>query len=153
MNDFDLQRNTRLRMRPWLAAASWAMVFGCLSSSLFCGTLQAQTAEKPKTGSAPEPQIQTRVLEDAGSRIEERPQTCRFAPGPPRGMRKLGSGPAFSHELQLRGHTQRIVVTPKTGALKQPYEIITGDGSRDLSPGVNTSRGAAGQRVWRVLDF
>jgi protein ImuA len=28
----------------------------------------------------------------------ERPQTCRFAPGPPRGMRKLGSGPAFSHE-------------------------------------------------------
>jgi hypothetical protein len=30
---------------------------------------------------------------------EERPQTCHFAPGPPRGMRKLGSGPAFSHEL------------------------------------------------------
>jgi RNA-binding protein len=29
---------------------------------------------------------------------KERPQTCRFAPGPPRGMRKLGSGPAFSHE-------------------------------------------------------
>jgi hypothetical protein len=37
----------------------------------------------------------------------ERPQTCRFAPRPqglerapswPSGMRKLGSGPAFSHE-------------------------------------------------------
>ncbi len=26
------------------------------------------------------------------------PQTCRVAPGPPRGMRKLGSDPAFSHE-------------------------------------------------------
>ena len=25
----------------------------------------------------------------------ERPQTCRFASGPPRGSRKLGSGPAF----------------------------------------------------------
>jgi hypothetical protein len=33
------------------------------------------------------------------------------------------------------------------------YEIITGDGSRDLSDGANTSRGAAGKRVWRVLDF
>ncbi len=29
--------------------------------------------------------------------VEERPQTCRFAPGPPRGMRKLGNGPALSH--------------------------------------------------------
>jgi xanthine dehydrogenase small subunit len=33
----------------------------------------------------------------------ENPQTCRFAPGPPRGMRKLGSGPAFSHEAQAVG--------------------------------------------------
>jgi Fic family protein len=32
---------------------------------------------------------------------EEHPQTRRFAPGPPRGMRKLGGGPAFSHELPL----------------------------------------------------
>jgi hypothetical protein len=33
----------------------------------------------------------------------ECPQTCRFALGPPRGMRKLGSGPAFSHELMAIG--------------------------------------------------
>jgi uncharacterized protein len=33
---------------------------------------------------------------------QERPQTCRYAPGPPRGMRKLGSDPAFSHELEQR---------------------------------------------------
>jgi hypothetical protein len=26
------------------------------------------------------------------------PQTCRFASGPPRGLRKLGNGPAFSQE-------------------------------------------------------
>jgi sirohydrochlorin cobaltochelatase len=32
------------------------------------------------------------------AQFKERPQTCRFAPGPPRGMKKLGSGPAFSHE-------------------------------------------------------
>ena len=52
----------------------------------------------------------------------------------------------------MRGQTQRIVVTPKGG--KAPaYEIITGDGSRDLGAGANTSRGAAGQRVWHVLSF
>jgi hypothetical protein len=58
-------------------------------------------------------------------------------------------------ELKVRGFTQRIVVTTKAanGARGSSYEIITGDGSRDLSDGANTSRGAAGKRVWRVLDF
>ena len=55
-------------------------------------------------------------------------------------------------ELRVRGVTQRIVVTTK-GERPLRYEILTGDGSRDLSDGVNTSRGAAGKRVWRVLDF
>jgi hypothetical protein len=55
-------------------------------------------------------------------------------------------------ELRVRGVPQRITVQPKIGP-KKSYEIITGDGSRDLSPGVNTSRGAAGQRVWNVLTF
>jgi hypothetical protein len=48
--------------------------------------------------------------------IVERPQTCRFAPGPPRGMRKLGSGPAFSHE---RPQTCRFAPGPEGG---QPLE-------------------------------
>jgi hypothetical protein len=39
------------------------------------------------------------VLGAARRLTQERPQTCRFAPGPPRRMRKLGSGPAFSHEV------------------------------------------------------
>jgi hypothetical protein len=55
-------------------------------------------------------------------------------------------------ELRVRGVPQRIVVTT-SGRAANRYEIITGDGSRDLSDGVNTSRGAAGKRVWRVLDF
>ena len=54
-------------------------------------------------------------------------------------------------ELRVRGQLQKVTVSPKSGA--PGYEIITGDGSRDLSPGVNTSRGAAGQRVWNVLHF
>lgn len=74
---------------------------------------------------AGEPKVQRIVIEDDGVRIEE---------------------------LRVRGQTQRIVVAPKRGA-GVPYEIITGDGSRDLSFGANTSRGAAGQRVWNVLAF
>jgi hypothetical protein len=56
-------------------------------------------------------------------------------------------------ELRVRGVPQRITVTSKVGGKDTSYEIITGDGSRDLSFGANTSRGATGKRVWRVLDF
>ena len=55
-------------------------------------------------------------------------------------------------ELKVRGHTQRISVKPKIASLRG-YEIITGDGSRDLRDGANTSRGATGKRVWNVLSF
>jgi hypothetical protein len=78
----------------------------------------------PSAGTA-EPKVLYTVIEDDGARIEE---------------------------LRVRGHTQRIVVAPKRGGAA-PYEIITGDGSRDLGDGANTSRGAAGKRVWNVLKF
>lgn len=55
-------------------------------------------------------------------------------------------------ELRVRGVTQKATVHPKIGP-KQGYEIIMGDGSRDLSPGANTSRGATGQRVWHILSY
>jgi hypothetical protein len=55
-------------------------------------------------------------------------------------------------ELRVRSVPQRIVVATK-GTRVPSYETITGDGSRDLGDGANTSRGAAGKRVWRVLDF
>ena len=55
-------------------------------------------------------------------------------------------------EMKVRGHTQRITVKPKIASLRG-YEIITGDGSRDLGDGANTSRGATGKRVWNVLSF
>jgi hypothetical protein len=103
-----------------------------LTLALACSPCWAQTtrsspASAPSAKPAPsaEPNVKRTVIEDEGSRIEE---------------------------LSVRGQTQRIVVTPKVGA-RASYEIITGDGSRDLSPGANTSRGAAGQRVWNVLNF
>jgi hypothetical protein len=55
-------------------------------------------------------------------------------------------------ELRVRGQTQKVTVQPKNSKLPS-YEIIMGDGSRDLSPGAGTSRAAAGRRVWSVLNF
>ena len=52
-------------------------------------------------------------------------------------------------ELRVRGEVRRIIVTPKNGG--KPYEIIPANGGRDLGSGA--SKGAAGQRVWNVLDF
>jgi hypothetical protein len=87
----------------------------------------AAHAQEPGAAAQPtaEPKVQHIVIEDQGSRIEE---------------------------LRVRGASQRIVVRPKVGTTRS-YEIITGDGSRDLSDGANTSRGAAGKRVWHVLSF
>ena len=85
----------------------------------------AAAASAATTNVEGEPRVQHIVIEDEGSRIEE---------------------------LRVRGATQRIVVHPKVGTTKG-YEILTGDGSRDLGEGVNTSRGAAGKRVWNVLNF
>jgi len=79
--------------------------------------------ERPERG---EPAVRHIVIEDESTRIDE---------------------------LRVRNVPQKIVVTSKVGGKSTTYEIITGDGSRDLSPGANTSRGATGQRVWRVLDF
>jgi len=80
---------------------------------------------EPSLSRGGEPNVQHTLIEDDRTRIEE---------------------------LRVRGVTRQITVTPKRGGAPG-YEIITGDGSRDLSYGVNTSRGATGQRVWRVLDF
>ena len=79
----------------------------------------------PASGLAGEPEVRHTVIEGETTRIDE---------------------------LRVRGVAQRIVVTTK-GRNATSYEIITGDGSRDLSDGANTSRGATGKRVWRVLNF
>ena len=85
----------------------------------------APVAPKATAAGTAEPKVQRTVIEDDGARIEE---------------------------LRVRGQAVSIVVSPKRGGTA-PYEIITGDGSRDLGDGANTSRGAAGKRVWNVLKF
>lgn len=53
-------------------------------------------------------------------------------------------------ELRVRGQTQSVTVTTKGGA---KYEMVIGDNSRDLSSDGGAQKGAAGQRVWRLLSF
>ncbi len=81
--------------------------------------------DPPPPARSAEPNVQRTVTEDEGSRIDE---------------------------LKVRGNTTRITVKPKVGTTKG-YEILTDDGSRDLSDGLTGSRGAAGKRVWNVLSF
>jgi len=75
--------------------------------------------------SVPEPNVQRTVLEDDLNRVEE---------------------------LNVRGQTRSVVVTTK-GPLASTYEIHIPDPSRDMSTGADSRRGAAGQRMWRVLSF
>ncbi|MEO6409633.1 MAG: hypothetical protein ABIO45_12895 [Burkholderiaceae bacterium] len=91
---------------------------------LACAALELRAQPAPVSGSA-EPEVRAGMIEDEGAKIEE---------------------------LRVRGQTQRIVVSPKRGP-RSSYEIITGDGSRDLSEGASSTRGAAGKRVWNVFSF
>jgi hypothetical protein len=83
----------------------------------------AEAAASGPAGTA-EPNVQRTVIDDGGTRVEE---------------------------LRVRGQLRRVTVTPRNGG--KPYEIIPADGARDLAPGPGSTRGAAGQRVWNVLDF
>ena len=82
-------------------------------------------AEAPSTRDPREPVVQRTVIDDGRAVIEE---------------------------LRVRGQLVKATVHPKDGS--PPYEIIVGDGSRELSTeGRNNSRGATGKRVWNVLTF
>ena len=58
---------------------------------------------------------------------------------------------AHIEELRVRGRLQKITVAPKGGA--PSYEVITDDDPRSLGENINNSRGPAGRRVWKVLNF
>jgi hypothetical protein len=112
-------------MKIALAAFLCGLAMPCLAQVATPATQAPATAVAPSADRSGEPNVEHTVIEGETTRIDE---------------------------LRVRGVAQRIVVTTK-GANPVSYEIITGDGSRDLSDGANTSRGAAGKRVWRVLNF
>lgn len=87
-----------------------------------------KTARAPVTAPEPvrnEPVVEHIVIDDPDTRIEE---------------------------LHVRGEVKRITVKPK-GSPRLEYEVIPAGGERDMAPGPGSSRGAAGQRVWNVLNF
>ena len=92
---------------------------------LLAAAATAASAQPAPAGGSAEPEVRSSLVEDDGAKIEE---------------------------LRVRGQTQRIVVSSKVGP-RTRYEIITGDGSRELSDGAGSTRGAAGKRVWNVLTF
>lgn len=56
-------------------------------------------------------------------------------------------------EIRVRGALRSTTVQPK-GLITREYEVLPADGGRDLSQGpAGSMRAAAGQSVWRVLDF
>ncbi|MBB4845501.1 hypothetical protein HNP55_004051 [Paucibacter oligotrophus] len=95
-----------------------------LALCLACGSAWA-AEPAAEAQKVPDAKVQQTVIEDDSNRIEE---------------------------MRVRGQTQKVSVQPKNSALPG-YEIIMGDASRDPSIGNGASRGAAGQRVWRLLTF
>ncbi len=118
-------------------AASWIAAAGAICMPAFAAdtapaatpATAAMTAPAPSSSASSsaaegEPAVTHTVIEDGRARIDE---------------------------LRVRGQLQRVTVRPKGGA--PSYEIITGDGSRALTEGADSSRGAAGKRVWNVFRF
>ena len=101
----------------------------------------SRAADAPAAASAASPSAASPAGTDAGDEAGE-PAVRRT---------HVEDGRTRIDELRVRGQLRRITVDPKGRA--PSYEIITGDGSRDFSDGANTSRGAAGKRVWNVLRF
>lgn len=97
----------------------------CATPPVVLAQAKPSAQAAPQARSAPEPAVRRTVIEDDGSRIEE---------------------------LRVRGAVRSITVQPK-GALAAEYEVLAPDAGRDTSSGPNSSKGTAGQRVWRVLSF
>ena len=115
----------------------------CIAAGLI-GSASAQSAPVPAAASAPAP---------AASSVPPAPtESAKPEPGEPVvRLTIIDDENVRIEELKVRGRSQRIVVTPKNGS--KPYEIITDNGSRDLSEGPNGFNGAVGKRVWPVLSF
>ena len=150
------------RMKPMLLLAA--------ACAACCGPAAAQAVQPARDAAPPPPQIVAAppaapvAAASAAAPASHPVPVATAGSGVASNEPPLPGEPAVRHivieddhtridELRVRNVPQRIVVTSKAGKVSSTYEIITGDGSRDLSPGANTSRGATGKSVWRVLDF
>jgi len=115
-------------------AAALLVVFGAAAQA-------ADAPASPAPAAAPAASSPTRV--ETSARDPKEPVVQRTV---------IDDGRAVIEELRVRGQLVKATVHPKDGS--PDYEIIVGDGSRELSTeGRNNSRGATGKRVWNVLTF
>jgi hypothetical protein len=146
------------------------MLLVAVACAACCGPVAAQGLQAARDAAPPPPQIVAPAAPAPPAAAPAAAPAPRPVPlpaaasGVPSNEPPQPGEPAVRHivieddhtridELRVRNVPQRIVVTSKAGKVTSTYEIITGDGSRDLSPGANTSRGATGKSVWRVLGF
>ena len=113
----------------------WAAIGGTLAWLCSAGAHAADTAP-------PAPVPPSEASAQAADKASNEPAVRRTV---------IDDSSAHIEELRVRGQLQKVTVDPKGGA--PGYEILVGDGSRDLSSGANTSRGATGKRVWNVFRF
>ena len=117
-------------------AAALLVVFGSAA--------QAADAPPPPPAVAPAPASSPAPAEAPSTKDARR---SRWSSAP-----SSTTAGAVIEELRVRGQLVKATVHPKDGSPR--YEIIVGDGSRELSTeGRNNSRGATGKRVWNVLTF
>ena len=115
-------------------ATALLVVFGAAAQA-------ADAPASPAPAAAPAASSPTRV--ETSARDPKEPVVQRTV---------IDDGRAVIEELRVRGQLVKATVHPKDGS--PDYEIIVGDGSRELSTeGRNNSRGATGKRVWNVLTF
>jgi hypothetical protein len=114
-------------------AAALLVVFGAA----------AQAADAPASPATPATPASSPTRVETSARDPREPVVQRTV---------IDDGRAVIEELRVRGQLVKATVHPKDGS--PDYEIIVGDGSRELSTeGRNNSRGATGKRVWNVLTF
>jgi hypothetical protein len=115
-----------------------------------CALLVASAAVAAHAAPAPMPADDetVRTLPDGSTVITITPSQRNE----PRAQRTVvEDGRARIEELRVRGQLQRVTVSPKGRA--PAYEILVGDGGRDVIDGPSPARGALGKRVWNVLQF
>jgi len=115
-------------------AAALLLVFG--------GAAQAEDAPA-------RPPATTAAAASSPAQIEAAPTKDPKEPAVQRTV--IDDGRAVIEELRVRGRLVKVTVHPKDGSPN--YEIIVGDGLRELPVEGRNSRGASGQRVWNVLTF
>ena len=115
-------------------AAALLLVFG--------GAAQAEDAPARPPATAAAAASSPAQVETAPTKDPKEPAVQRTV---------IDDGRAVIEELRVRGRLVKVTVHPKDGSPN--YEIIVGDGLRELPVEGRNSRGASGQRVWNVLTF